>query len=76
MGEMKKRVVKGFVFFFFALLYILSLLGIYKYLEWLFSVPLLTTAGIVGIIVLIPIFIAELFYTLVTFWILREILNS
>lgn len=35
----------------FIMLELLFVYGLYKYMKWLFSVPLLSTAGIMGIVI-------------------------
>jgi hypothetical protein len=64
------------VFIFFLALYMFSLFGIYKYFEWLFAQELLTTAGIIGVVLVIPILMVEAFYTFVTVVILKVIANA
>lgn len=54
----------------------LSFFGIYKYLEWLFNVPLVTTAGVLGIWFAFLIFVAEFFLSLVMLGALKGIVEA
>jgi uncharacterized membrane protein (DUF485 family) len=54
----------------------LSFFGIYKYFEWLFNVPLLTTAGVLGIWIAFLILVAEFFLSLVMLGALKGIAEA
>jgi hypothetical protein len=51
----------------FLLGWLLSLAGVYFYFNWLFSMPLVTTAAIVGIILLTPIIFLLMVWTVICF---------
>jgi len=45
-------------------LHALSILGVIRFFQWLFSVELLTTAGFVGLFLVIPIMLGEIILTI------------
>jgi len=60
----------------FLTLWGLSFFGIYKYLEWLFRVELLTTAGIVGLMLVFPILVGEFFLSIVIIGAFKGIISA
>jgi len=68
--------IKVGLFTLFLLLWNLSIFGIYKYFEWLFGQELLTTAGIMGILLAFPILIGEFFLSVVIIGALKGIVEA
>jgi len=64
------------LFALFLTLWILSFFGVYKYFEWLFGQELLTTAGIVGSFLVIPILVVEFFLSIVMLGIFKGIAEA
>jgi len=71
----KRSLAKFGAFMFFWCIWILSLCGVYHYFRWLLSVDLLTTGGVVGVILALPVLIAEVLFTAFCFFGIYEVLK-
>jgi hypothetical protein len=68
--------IKVGLFALFLSLWILNFFGVYKYFEWLFGQELLTTAGIVGTLLVFPILVAEFFLGIVMLGVFKGIVEA
>lgn len=68
--------IKVGLFALFLSLWILNFFGVYKYFEWLFGQELLTTAGIVGTVLVLPLLIVEFFLNIVMLGVFKGIVEA
>lgn len=75
MIEMVEKLKVG-LFALFLSLWILNFFGVYKYFEWLFGQELLTTAGIVGTVLVLPLLIVEFFLGILMLGVFKGIMEA
>lgn len=56
-------------------LWILSLFGVYKYFEWITSLELLTTTGVLGVCMFPLVMVGEIIVTIFCFGGMNEVLK-